>query len=97
MRRDHYECEDIRELMEVGAQLVDVRTPEEYILDALPGSINLPLQRIASAPQSLNPDRPVLVYCGSGQRSEQARVILTDIGFKHVKNIGGYHNYQHCH
>jgi rhodanese-related sulfurtransferase len=89
-------CDGLRQALEDGAQLVDVRTPQEYATGALPGAINLPVQRVAGARGMLDPERPVIVYCRSGQRSEMARMILASMGFPDVFNIGGYADYRQC-
>lgn len=54
----------VRELVERGAQLVEVLPPDEYVEDHLPGAISLPLKRIETeAVQVLDRARPVIVYC----------------------------------
>jgi rhodanese-related sulfurtransferase len=56
--------EQVRRLMEQGAQIVDVLPAREYGEDHLPGAINLPLRKIeADAGRVLDPGRPVVVYC----------------------------------
>jgi rhodanese-related sulfurtransferase len=56
--------EQVRLLMDEGAQIVDVLPAREYSEDHLPGAINLPLRRIETeAKQILDPSRPVVVYC----------------------------------
>jgi rhodanese-related sulfurtransferase len=56
--------EQLRLLMDEGAQIVDVLPAREYSEDHLPGAINLPLRRIETeAKQILDPARPVVVYC----------------------------------
>jgi rhodanese-related sulfurtransferase len=58
------EREDVRRLLDEGAQLVEVLPPSEYAEDHLPGAINLPLRRLDSgAKETLDPGRPVVVYC----------------------------------
>ena len=69
-----------------GAVLLDVRTPEEYAAGHVPGSRNIPLDRIGGA--QLDKSAPLFVYCRSGARSGQACAILTQRGFEAV-NIGG--------
>jgi rhodanese-related sulfurtransferase len=55
---------ELRNLLDEGAQLVEVLPPEEYEEEHLPGAINIPLRRIdAEARQRLDPGRPVVVYC----------------------------------
>jgi len=39
---------------------------------------------------ALRKDRPILVYCGSGGRSALAGKTLIDMGFKDVRNLGGF-------
>jgi rhodanese-related sulfurtransferase len=54
----------VRELVESGAQLVEVLPAEEYEEDHLPAAVNLPLRRLETAAiDQLEPDRPVIVYC----------------------------------
>jgi rhodanese-related sulfurtransferase len=89
-------CDGLRQALEDGAQLVDVRTPQEYASGALPGAINLPVQYVAVAHENLDPERPVIVYCRSGSRSEMARMILASLGFAEVFNLGSYGDYRTC-
>ena len=73
-----------------GAVLLDVRTPEEYAAGHVPGSRNIPLDRIGGA--QLDKSAPLFVYCRSGARSGQACAILTRRGYEAV-NIGGVLSY----
>jgi rhodanese-related sulfurtransferase len=55
---------EVQQLVEKGAQVVDVLPAEEYQEDHLPGAISLPLRRIETeARTALDPSRPVVVYC----------------------------------
>ncbi|MGD0109035.1 MAG: rhodanese-like domain-containing protein [Rhodopila sp.] len=38
----------------------------------------------------LRKDRPVILYCGSGGRAALAGKTLLDMGFKDVRNVGGF-------
>ena len=54
---------EVQELIDRGAQLVDV-LGEEFEEEHLPGAVNLPLRRIETeARRALDPSRPVVVYC----------------------------------
>jgi rhodanese-related sulfurtransferase len=56
--------DEVRRLLDLGAQLVEVLPTEEYREEHLPGAINIPLRRIdAEARDRLDPQRPVIVYC----------------------------------
>jgi rhodanese-related sulfurtransferase len=53
-----------RLVREEGAQLVEVLPKEEYDEEHLPGAINLPLRQLdRDARDTLDPARPVIVYC----------------------------------
>lgn len=59
-----YSVDEVRKLLDGGAQLVDVLEPEEYAESHLPGAINLPLKELNEATASrLDRARPVIVYC----------------------------------
>ena len=54
----------VQELMDRGAQVVEVLPPEEFDEDHLPGAIHLPPRRIETeAKGRLDPSRPIVVYC----------------------------------
>lgn len=74
-----------------GAVLLDVRSNEEYAEGHIPGSINLPLNRLATI--KLDKNTPLFVYCLSGTRSARACVWLEKNGYS-AKNIGALTAYQ---
>ena len=78
---------------EADAQLVDVRTPEEYAAGHLPGAINIDWLAdgfLEQAKVALDPGRPVLVYCRTGKRSAEASKSLSAAGFQIRNLLGGY-------
>jgi rhodanese-related sulfurtransferase len=72
-----------------GAQLVDVRTAEEYAQGHLAGSKLVPVQELEGRLGELDKGRPTLLYCRSGRRSQQAFDILKGAGFRDLHNIPG--------
>ncbi len=55
---------DVRRLVDLGAQLVEVLPSPEYEEDHLPGAIHVPLRHIEDrATELLDRKRPVIVYC----------------------------------
>jgi len=55
---------ELKGLLGVGAQLVEVLPEAEYAEEHLPGAINLPLRHLAAdTARQLDPGRPVVVYC----------------------------------
>lgn len=91
-------CEQAKKLIaDKNGQLVDVRTPEEFVSSQLPGAINIPLHEIELlAEQKLDKSRPVVVFCRSGQRSYMAQHILKNLGFAEVENLGPYMAWYQC-
>ena len=70
--------------------LLDVREELEYQVGHIPGSTNLPLSLLS---QNLNPnlpkDLPIYIYCRSGNRSIEAKRILTNLGYNNLIDLGG--------
>lgn len=78
------------ELIKKGAFLVDVRTPAEFAESHVPGSVNIPLDKIPSQLARFKGKDNIVVFCRSGNRSSQAKAILERNGFKNVVNGGTY-------
>ncbi|HEX6393564.1 MAG TPA: rhodanese-like domain-containing protein [Acidimicrobiales bacterium] len=54
----------LRELMDNGAQLVEVLPADEYAEEHIPGAVNIPLKELDShSAARLDASRPVAVYC----------------------------------
>lgn len=76
-------------LVEAGAQLVDVRSPAEFASGHISGAVNVPVQELDQRLNELQPtDRPIVVYCRSGNRSRAAAQILQSGGFSKVHDLG---------
>ena len=91
-------CEDIRQTMQNGATLLDVRSNDDFHRGALPNAKNIPLATLPIlANEYFNKDDHVLVYCQAGARAIMAEKILSSLGFTNVTNIGGLQHYQYCH
>ena len=71
--------------------VVDVRTAEEFAEGHFPGAINIPHEDIIQGIRALNVDKDqtILLYCRSGNRSDQAEIKLQSSGFSGAKNVGG--------
>lgn len=80
----------VQEKIKKGALVVDVRTPAEFSAGHYEGAINIPLDQVQSRMNEFgDKDKPIIVYCRSGNRSGQAKKILESSGFKDVINGGG--------
>lgn len=60
---------EAKELSDSGAQLVDVRTEAEYEAGHIPGARHIPVADVQRESATLDSDRPVLLYCRTGNRS----------------------------
>lgn len=71
--------------------LLDVRSPEETgqskLVDAL--EINFYQDDFLDRVNQLPKDKPVFVYCRSGNRSGQAMEKMKTLGFREVYNLTG--------
>jgi thioredoxin len=76
---------------ETDAQLLDVRTSDEYRGGHLDKAQNLDCRssNFGAQAEKLDRNRPVFVYCLSGGRSANAASKLTEMGFKQVYNLQG--------
>ncbi|MCD6023201.1 MAG: sulfurtransferase [Fibrobacteria bacterium] len=81
---------DFAELRRRGAQIVDVRSPDEYRGGHINGSMNLPLPHLERHLGKLRKDKPVITCCASGMRSASAKRALEENGFAEVVNGGGW-------
>lgn len=78
-----------RQLVAEGAQLVDVRTREEFAAGHLDGATNIPVQELEQRLGELGPkDAPVVIYCRSGRRSASAKRLLEAAGWTRVHDAG---------
>ena len=78
-----------------GAVLLDIRSVEEYRGGHIEGSVNLPLDKIATVGTIVkDKDTPLYVHCLSGARSGQAVSHLKQMGYTNATNIGGISGYR---
>ncbi len=73
------------------AVLIDVRTPEEFRVVRIPGSVLIPDYEIQDKIADVVPDKDttVIIYCRSGNRSRSAANKLIDMGYTKVFDLGG--------
>ncbi len=75
--------------------IIDARTPEEYQLGNIPGSVNIPLQQIRNRLDEVPKDKKIVVNCKTGTRSYFTTRILVQNGYQEVYNLsGGYTTYK---
>ncbi len=76
------------------AQLIDVRTANEYRSGHIKNAINIDFFDKANFDRSfekLDKNKPVYLYCRSGSRSKNAAQRLLEMGFSEIYDLkGGY-------
>ena len=86
--------ETIKEFIDKGAVIIDVRTPGEFQGGHIKGSKNIPLNTIGNQIDSIKKlNKPVIACCASGMRSAQATSILKSNGIE-AMNGGGWSSLQ---
>lgn len=82
--------ERIEDLAAAGALIVDVRSAGEFSSGHIPGSLNVPLDRVPAGLSRHGKDKPIIVCCASGMRSGMARRMLLAAGHARVANGGSW-------
>jgi rhodanese-related sulfurtransferase len=71
------------------ALVVDVREPGEYAAGHVLGAKSVPLSRLDDGDLAKRKERPVIVYCDTGERASKAIAALKRQGFARVVNLTG--------
>jgi CRP-like cAMP-binding protein len=85
----HLPFQNAIELVEQGAVLIDVRAPEEFEIDGLIGSLNMPLPVLRLKANRLHRDCTYIVYSNTGHFSSVAAFLLIQQGLKAYVLLGG--------
>jgi molybdopterin/thiamine biosynthesis adenylyltransferase/rhodanese-related sulfurtransferase len=83
---------EVKELLDEGVVIVDVRGTEEAAAGHLPGAKLIPRGHLEQRVEGVVPDRAanLIVYCASGVRSAYAaRTLRDDLGYENVKSMTG--------
>jgi len=89
-------CGELRNMIENGGQLIDVRSSHEFSQGSLKHAVNLPAESIPHYLQHLDRNNPVMLYCRSGARADMVKRFLESLGFENVHNLGGIQQLAHC-
>ena len=65
-------AQDAKQLVDSGSQVIDVRTDVEFDAGHIPGARHIPLADVQRESSALDKEKPVLLYCRSGNRSGPA-------------------------
>lgn len=82
----------LKDALENGALLVDVRTPAEFSGGSVKDAVNIPLDKVQSQLSKFKNKKSIVVFCRSGNRSSQAKSTLEQNGIQNVINGGTWKN-----
>jgi molybdopterin/thiamine biosynthesis adenylyltransferase/rhodanese-related sulfurtransferase len=80
-----------RDNAERDFMLVDVREPNEFEINSIPGAVLIPKGEFlnGTALEQLPQDRQVVLYCKTGVRSAESLAVLKGAGFADSVHVGG--------
>ena len=83
------DAQQLDEVLARGAQLIDVREPDEYVTGHVPGAVLIPMGQLTARMAELDRSAPVHLICASGNRSGAMVDLLAAGGFDAVNVAGG--------
>lgn len=84
----NFPAKDFHKIDLKSATLLDIREPSEALVRPVNGAIQIPFFDLSKKIDSIPKDKPVYVFCATGDRSEQVAEILADRDYD-VYNIEG--------
>ena len=89
---DEVDPSEVKELLQEGVVIIDLREIDELSSGLLPGAKHVPRSYLETRIEAIVPDREahVILYCASGNRSAYgARTLRDDLGYEHVESMTG--------
>jgi hydroxyacylglutathione hydrolase len=83
------DAESARKMIADGAAALDVREMGEFASGHVQGADHVPLGSLQQHLDDVPRDRPVVTYCGMGERATSAASLLERAGFRAVLNLKG--------
>ena len=85
---------DLKRAIDTGKNpyILDVREPQEYQINRIPGSVLIPLGQVGSRVAEIRAaaeGRPIVVQCKTGARSARATQLLRQQGLERAQNLKG--------
>lgn len=88
------EASELKQAIKNETYLVDVRSSYEFSHGSLRGAVNIPLPEIKNKIKELKGKKNLVLFCRSGNRSNQAKILLEQNGIQNVFNGGSLSNVQ---
>jgi peroxiredoxin family protein/rhodanese-related sulfurtransferase/TusA-related sulfurtransferase len=74
--------------------LVDLREPDEVLIDGIAGAVNIPFSKIGKEISSIPKDKPTYIFCRTGDFSEEVTELLSERGYEAYNVAGGFQAYR---
>ncbi|WP_196885478.1 rhodanese-like domain-containing protein [Aureivirga sp. CE67] len=84
--------EQLKKAQGEKAEIIDVRTPEEYKEGHVAGAKNINVfdaNFVKKMEASYKKDQPIYLYCKAGSRSMKASKMLKEAGYTKIYNVDG--------
>ncbi|WP_243706630.1 thiosulfate sulfurtransferase GlpE [Pseudomonas aeruginosa] len=81
--------EQVRQLRENGAQVVDIRDPQSFAVGHISGSRHIDNHSVADFIAAADLDAPLVVVCYHGNSSQSAAAYFIQQGFSDVYSLDG--------
>ncbi len=87
-------AEELLKMSPLDGVFVDVRSPDEFAFEHIPGSINIPLENLERNIAQIPTNKKVYLICQSGLRSQTACGRIEGMGLKNAVTVmGGIRSY----
>src|SRR5689334_9876477 len=84
-------AKDLKTRLDAGENIdiIDVREDWEVQIGTLPNAIHIPMDDIPDSVDKISKDKPVVIMCHTGRRSEQVVMWLESEDFENLYNLVG--------
>lgn len=97
MPDDHYRMSagELIPLVESGEDifLLDIRNASDYEKDHIKGAVNIPFADLGAKLDQIPKDKPIVLYCYTGQNGGQAVAVLNLMGYNAKSLSGGWNGW----
>lgn len=88
--------EEIKEAIQNGAYLVDVRTKGEFQHATAKGAVHIPLMQLEANMNKFKNKKAIVLFCNTGNQSGYAQRLLESKGIENVYNGGSWQFVNQC-
>ena len=83
------DLDEVKDAMDAGATLIDVRQPDEYEEGRIEGAVSIPLREVGASVEEVPEDTNVIVMCQVGGRAAMGLTMLRVMGYDNAEGFPG--------